>query len=61
MHGARLEDTMPEKAVDVREQLLDAISKAVKENRSDRAVEFAEAYAWLVSTDQPHGGHTRSG
>jgi hypothetical protein len=52
---------MPEKAVDVREQLLDAISKAVKENRSDRAVEFAEAYAWLVSTDQPHGGHTRSG
>jgi hypothetical protein len=44
------------KKSEVADEILDAISKAVKQGKSDRVAELAEAWAWLMSPAQAHGG-----
>ena len=49
---------------DVRQAILDQINAEVTGARNNgvdyaaRAKDLAEAYAWLTSTAQPHGGST---
>lgn len=48
--------TEPELREEARKVLLREIMERAKKDDTSRALRYAEAYAWLTSPNQPHGG-----